>query len=174
MDAINALDIAWSSITFGLWFFDFPNPVGLIMQVAFHYMIHVAKRNAAAGVIDDDLAAIPDKGMPRRFLGDGAPVYRGMARDCMEVCSFVSDASAAHESVTFCGCSRPDLPPDVVRRCVFLWGSEESARMSRGRVLREHPGAEFIDVSGHNHCGYQCAHPDEYVALLDERIRGSR
>lgn len=181
MGAINALDIAREgSITSDVWFFDggpffdFPKPVELAVRAVFRHMVRVAKRDGAAGVTDDELDAMLEKGMLGRLLGDRAPVYREMVRDCMEVCSFVSDASVAHESATFCECRLPDLPPDVVGRCVFLWGSEESARMSHRRVFRKYPDAEFIDVPGYNHCGYQCAHPDEYAALLDERIRGSR
>ena len=181
MGAINVLDIAREgSIASDVWFFDggpffdFPKPVELAVRAVLRRMIHVARRDGAAGATGDALDAMLERGMLGRLLGDGADVYREMVRDCVEVCSFVSDASVAHESATFCECRLPDLPPDVVRRCVFLWGSEESARMSRGRVLRRYPGAEFMDAPGYKHCGYQCARPDEYAALLDERIRGSR
>ena len=65
-----------------------------------------------------------ERGMFGRFLGGGAPVYRAMVRDCMEVCSFVPDASVAHEPATLCERRLPDLPPDVARRRVFPWGGE--------------------------------------------------
>lgn len=87
-----------------------------------------------------------------------------MVRDCMEVCSFVSDASVARESVTFCECRLPDLPSNVVQRCVFLWGSEETARMSRRRVFRKYPEAKFIDVPGYNIRG-SCVIPDEETSF---------
>ncbi|WP_130811202.1 alpha/beta fold hydrolase [Olsenella sp. Marseille-P4559] len=175
MGAINALDIAREgSIASDVWFFDFPKPVELAVRAVLRRMVRVARRDGAAGATGDALDAMLERGMLGRFLGDGAPVYREVARDCMEVCSFVPDASVAHESATFCECRLPGLPPDVVRRRVFLWGSGESARTSRGRVLRRYPGAEFMDAPGHKHCGYQCARPDEYAALLDEKIRGSR
>lgn len=181
MGAINVLDIAREgSITSDVWFFDggpffdFPKPVELAVRAILRHMVRVAKRDGAAGVTDEELDAMLETGMLGRLLGGGAPAYRAMARDCMEVCSFVSDASVAHEAETFCECRLPDLPPGVVGRCVFLWGSEESARASRGRVLRRYPEAEFVDAPGCSHCGYQCACPDEYAALLDERIRGSR
>lgn len=180
MGAINVLDIAREgSITSDVWFFDggpffdFPKPAELVVRAIFRRMIR-AMRCGAAGATDARLDAMLERGPLRCLLGDKAPAYRAMVRDCMDVSSFISDASVAHEAETFCECRLPDLPSDVVRRCTFLWGSEESARMSRGRVLRRYPEAELIDAPGYNHCGYQCACPDGYAALLDERIRGSR
>lgn len=181
MGALNVLDIAREgSITSDVWFFDggpffnFPKPVELVVRAAFRRMLRAMRDSGAAGVTDARLDVMLERGMLGHLLGDSASAYRAMVRDCMDVSSFISDASVAHESVTFCECRLPDLPPGVVRRCTFLWGSEETARMSRRRVLRRYPEAELIDAPGYNHCGYQCACPDGYAALLDERIRGSR
>lgn len=181
MGAINVLDVAREgSVSADVWFydggpfFDLPRPVETLMRRLFRRVLGIGRRRPDGTPWKIDVDKVLGGSVLRHFLGDDAPMYREILDNCAEVCTFVSDATLTNECRTFCECRLPELPPDVVRRSVFVWGSKESARASRKRVQSTYPDAEFIDAEGYNHCGLQCVKPDEYARLLSEKIAQGR
>ena len=63
-------------------------------------------------------------------------------------------------------CDLPTFSPDAQKRMVFFFSDEEPARKSRKRLLRAYPSAEYRDIHGYAHCGFQTAQPEQYAEML--------
>ena len=67
-------------------------------------------------------------------------------------------------------CDLPELSADAQKRMVFFFSDEEPARKSRKRLMKTYPNAEYRDIHGYAHCGYQTAEPEEYANILKQAI----
>lgn len=68
-------------------------------------------------------------------------------------------------------CDLPAFGADAQKRMVFFFSDEEPARKSRKRLLKAYPGAEYRDIHGYAHCGYQTSEPEKYAGILKESIK---
>ena len=67
-------------------------------------------------------------------------------------------------------CDLPEFSTEAQKRMVFFFSDEEPARKSRGRLMKAYPDAEYRDIHGYAHCGYQTAEPEQYAAILRKTI----
>ena len=73
-------------------------------------------------------------------------------------------------------CYKFDLPSfsdDIQKRFVFFFSDEEPARKSRKRLMKAYPNADYQDIHGYAHCGYQTVETEKYARLLKESIETS-
>ena len=54
---------------------------------------------------------------------------------------------------------------------VFFFSDEEPARKSRKRLIKAYPDAEYRDIHGYAHCGFQTAEPEQYAKILKQAIK---
>lgn len=68
-------------------------------------------------------------------------------------------------------CDLPEFNEEVQKSLIFCFGTEEPARKSRERLLKAYPHAQFIDLEGYSHCGFQSTDPAGYAKMLMEKCR---
>ncbi len=68
-------------------------------------------------------------------------------------------------------CDLPDFSADAQKRMVFFFSDEEPARKSRTRLMKAYPYADYRDIHGYAHCGYQTAQPEQYAEILRQAIK---
>lgn len=68
-------------------------------------------------------------------------------------------------------CDLPEFSAEAQKHLLFFFSDEEPARKSRKRLMKAYPGAEYRDIHGYAHCGYQTAEPEEYAKLLKQAIK---
>lgn len=129
------------------------------------------KFRSLAAIFDTDDHEAAYNGMMRhpllRFLGrDKAEQFEPMIRSMAQERRHYSEQTLRNLVKICYQCELPALPEEVQRRMVFFFSDEEPARKSRGRLLRTYPAADFRDIHGYAHCGYQISHPREYAAML--------
>lgn len=68
-------------------------------------------------------------------------------------------------------CDLPTFTAEEQKRFCFFFSDEEPARKSRKRLMKAYPGAEYRDIHGYAHCGFQTVKPEEYADILKKAIR---
>ena len=129
------------------------------------------KFRSLAAIFDTDDHEAAYNGMMRhpllRFVvRDKAEQFEPMIRSMAQERRHYSEQTLRNLVKICYQCELPALPEEVQRRMVFFFSDEEPARKSRGRLLRTYPAADFRDIHGYAHCGYQISHPREYAAML--------
>ncbi len=92
------------------------------------------------------------------------PIIRSMSRERRHY-----SRRTVRNMVKICyECDLPAFPPEVQQRMIFFFSDEEPARRSLKRLLKAYPAAQYRDIHGCPHCGFQTSRPEEYAAMLRE------
>ena len=67
-------------------------------------------------------------------------------------------------------CDLPEFSPEAQAGMFFFFSEEEPARKSRARLMKAYPAAQYRDIQGYAHCGYQTAEPEKYAEMLRQTI----
>ena len=67
-------------------------------------------------------------------------------------------------------CDLPVFSEETQKKLIFFFSDVEPARKSRKRLMKAYPAAEYRDIEGYSHCGYQSVFPKEYAEMLEKAI----
>ena len=121
----------------------------------------------------------PDKAMEdlrnNQFLQfvakDKLEQYSGLIRSMASERRHFSDKTVKN-LVNICyKCALPDFSNIEQKRFVFFFSKEEPARDSKKRLQKAYPFAEYKDIDGYAHCGFQSVEPVKYAQMLMEQIQ---
>ncbi len=70
-------------------------------------------------------------------------------------------------------CDLPTFGTEVQKRLLFFFSDEEPARKSRKRLMKAYPEAQYRDIQGYAHCGYQTVEPEKYAEILRQTIESA-
>ena len=102
---------------------------------------------------------------------DKATQYEPLIRSMTQKRRHFSDKTVKN-LVSICyKCDLPELDDDAQKRMVFFFSYEEPARKSRKRLIKAYPDAEYRDIHGYAHCGFQTAEPEQYAKILKQAIK---
>ena len=67
-------------------------------------------------------------------------------------------------------CALPDFTEDEQKHFIFFFSKEEPARDSRKRLMKAYPFANYEDIEGYAHCGFQSAESVKYAKMLMDKM----
>lgn len=147
-------------------FFHFPWLFRRVMEGKFRQMAELKQYNSA----EEALGALSEIPLLKNIVGKNGSKYLPMIRTMLLEKHAITPATIRNVTETCYTFDMPRFDEETQRRMYFLYSDDEPAHMAKNRVQKAYPHAQFRDVHGLGHCGWQTCDAIGYAAMLDDYI----
>ena len=64
----------------------------------------------------------------------------------------------------------PEMSTEAQKTFLFIYSDDEPAHMSKKKMMKHYPAADFRDMHKLGHCGFQMSKPEEYADFISAQI----
>lgn len=145
-------------------FFKFPKVVKFTMFKKFEGLMKKCHGKTEEEALHDPFV--------KKLGGDDVEHFRGMVREFIQASEFVTKEDIKAVTEICYDCPLPSFKEETQKRFFFLFSKGEPAHMSKKRVHKNYPYAQYKDYPGNTHCGFQVSKPEQYAKFLKQVLKG--
>jgi len=147
-------------------FFHFPAPFRQIMLKKWRSMAKV--------ISADDPEAAADKllnsGMVKWLAGKDTEKYKKTFISMADKNRKFTETTLYNVNETCYTFDCPEMSTEAQKTFLFIYSDDEPAHMSKKKMMKHYPSADFRDMHKLGHCGFQMSKPEEYADFISAQI----